>query len=147
MAHAIDEAGQALEKGEVPVGAVVVCGGRIVGRGRNRMEEKGFPFEHAEVVAMWDAVARHDRWILTEASLYVTLEPCVMCVGAMLLGRVPRLVFGAREPKTGACESILSIPNEPGLDHRMVVIGGIEAKRCGDLLQRFFKDVREKPTE
>jgi tRNA(adenine34) deaminase len=146
MKQAIDEAERALERKEVPVGAVVVHNGDVVGRGHNRVEEKGFPFEHAELVAMWDAVARQDRWILAESAVYVTVEPCVMCIGAMILARVPRVVFGTREPKTGACESVLSIQNEPRIEHKPVVIGGIEADRCRELLQRFFSEQRKKDT-
>jgi len=144
MQRALEEAEKALLQGEVPVGAVVVHKGEIVGRGRNRTEETGFPFEHAEVVAMRDAVEKHDRWVLAESVVYVTVEPCVMCVGAMLLARVPRVVFGAREPKTGACESALSIPNEPGLEHRLAVVGGVESERCAALLQTFFRMQRKR---
>lgn len=139
MEQAIAEAERALALGEVPVGAVVVHRGQVIGRGHNRVEAKGFPFEHAEVVAMWDAVARTDRWALADSTLYVTVEPCVMCVGALLLARVPRLVYGTKEPKTGACESVLSIPNEPGLEHRPAVLGGVEAERCRALIQEAFR--------
>jgi tRNA(adenine34) deaminase len=147
MGKAIEEAEAAYSQGEVPVGAVVVRDGEILGRGHNRTEQTGFPFEHAEVVAMWDAVKRRDRWALAESSLFVTVEPCVMCVGAMLLGRVPRVVFGAREPRTGACESVLAIPNEPGLSHRLTVVGGVEEERCRNLLQRFFRAQRGGGTD
>lgn len=143
MGHAIAEAERALHQGEVPVGAVVVSGGQIVGRGHNRVERAGFPFEHAELVAMWDAVERFDRWKLSESVLYVTVEPCVMCVGAILLARVPRVVFGAWEPRTGACESVLRIPYEPGLEHRLAVLGGVEEERCRGLLQHAFSQQRE----
>ena len=143
MRHAIAEAEKALASGEVPVGAVVVRRGEIIGRGHNRMEETGFPFEHAEVVAMWDAIKNHDRWALVDSVLYVTVEPCVMCIGAVLLARLPRLVYGVKEPRTGACESIFSIPNEPKLDHRLAVIGGVERERCGELMQLAFKAPRE----
>jgi tRNA(adenine34) deaminase len=143
MERAVDEARRALREGEVPVGAVVVHGGEVVGKGHNRTERTGLPFEHAEIVAMRDAVRRRDRWILSESVMYVTVEPCVMCVGAMLLARVPRVVFGTREPRTGACESVLSIPNEPTLEHRMTVIGGVEAERCAGLLQCFFQERRD----
>ena len=142
MRCALEEAERALAEGEVPVGAVVVYKGEVVGKGHNRTEKTGFPFEHAEVVAMRDAVEKCDRWVLAESTVYVTVEPCVMCVGAMLLARVPKVVFGAREPKTGACESILSIPNEPALEHKITVIGGIEADRCAELIKKFFRGRR-----
>lgn len=142
MDCAVEEARKALGAGEVPVGAVVVHGGEVVGRGHNRTERTGLPFEHAELVAMRDAIAGRDRWVLSESVVYVTVEPCVMCVGAMLLARVPRVVFGAREPRTGACESVVSIPNEPALDHHMTVIGGVEADRCAALLRSFFEERR-----
>jgi tRNA(adenine34) deaminase len=142
MGEALAQAEKAYARGEVPVGAVVVLGGEIVGRGHNRTEEKGYPFEHAEVVALWEAVGKVGAPALTEAVLYSTIEPCVMCIGAALLARVPKVIFGAREPKTGACESVFSIPNEPSLDHRMVVIGGVEADRCRELMQRFFGERR-----
>ena len=144
MERAVEEAEKALLDGEVPVGAVVVHGGEVIGTGHNRTERTGFPFEHAEVVAMWDAIERRDRWVLSESVVYVTVEPCVMCVGAMLLARIPKVVFGAREPKTGACESVLSIPSEPALEHRMAVIGGVKAERCAALLQEFFRRRREE---
>lgn len=142
MRHAIAEAEKALALGEVPVGSVVVHEGDIIGRGHNRMEKTGFPFEHAEVVAMWNAVDSHDRWALTKSALYVTIEPCVMCIGAILLARIPKVVYGAREPRTGACNSVLSIPSEPGLDHRIAVIGGIEESRCRTLMQQSFRERR-----
>jgi tRNA(adenine34) deaminase len=143
MVEALAEAETALAEGEVPVGAIVVRNGEAIGRGHNRVEQKGMPFEHAEVVAMWDAVRRTDRWALTESVLYVTIEPCAMCVGAILLGRLPKVVFGAREPRTGACESVLAIPTEPALEHRLTVIGGVEERRCRELLQRSFKAIRD----
>jgi tRNA(adenine34) deaminase len=143
MGRAVEEAQQALLEGEVPVGAVVVQHGEVIGRGHNRTERTGFPFEHAEVVAMWNAIEKRDRWALAESAVYVTVEPCVMCVGAMLLARVPKVVFGAREPRTGACGSVVSIPSEPSLDHSLAVIGGVEAERCAALLQEFFQKVRE----
>lgn len=139
MGEAIAEAELAFAEGEVPVGAVVVVGNEIVGRGHNRCERTGYPFEHAEVVALWDAVGNVGARALTDAVLYATVEPCVMCTGAAILIRVSRIVFGAREPKTGACESVFSIPNEPRLSHRPVVTGGIEQDRCGELMRRFFE--------
>ena len=139
MAEAIREAEAALAEGEVPVGAVVVLEGRVVGRGHNRSVRTGQPFEHAEILALWQAVATVGARDLEQAVLYSTIEPCVMCIGAVLLARLPRVVFGAREPKTGACESVLAIPNEPRLLHRVTVIGGVEEARCRELMQRFFE--------
>jgi tRNA(adenine34) deaminase len=143
MGKALDEARLAFEAGDVPVGAVVVYRDRIVGRGHNRTEQTGRPFEHAEVVAMWEAVGALGRKTLEECVLYSTVEPCVMCIGAALLARVPRIIFGAREPVTGACESVLSIPNEPALVNSIVVTGGVEAERAGQLMQEFFQKRRE----
>lgn len=144
MAAAIVEAEAAFAEGEVPVGAVVVVGNQIVGRGHNRSERTGYPFEHAEVVALWDAVSNVGARALTEAVLYATVEPCVMCTGAAILARVPRVVFGAREPRTGACESVFSIPNEPALTHRMVVTGGVAQEQCASLMRDFFVAKRGK---
>jgi tRNA(adenine34) deaminase len=139
MREALAEAEQAFAEGEVPVGAVVVLDQRVVGRGRNRTVKSAQPFEHAEVVALWDAVANVGAHALEQAVLYSTIEPCVMCIGAVLLARIPRVVFGAREPRTGACESVLAIPNEPRLPHRVAVLGGVEEDACRDLMQRFFE--------
>ncbi len=139
MAEAIREAETAYEAGEVPVGAVVVLEERVVGRGHNRSVRTGQPFEHAEILALWQAVATVGAHDLGQAVLYSTIEPCVMCIGAVLLARLPRVVFGAREPKMGACESVLAIPNEPRLLHRVTVIGGVEEARCRELMQRFFE--------
>jgi tRNA(adenine34) deaminase len=144
MEEAIREAERAIAHGDIPVGCVIVHAGEIIGRGHNRVEERHNPLEHAEVVAMWDAVERKKRFVLSESVLYVTVEPCVMCIGAIMLARVPRVVFGVREPRTGACESILAIPNEPRMPFRTTVIGGIEEGRCRDLLQRFFRDCRKE---
>jgi len=143
MGEAIRSAERGYEQGEVPVGAVVVLRDEVVGRGHNRTGETGNPMEHAEVVALWEAVGKVGARALEYAVVYSTIEPCVMCTGALLLCRIPRVVFGAREPKTGACESVFSIPNEPDLNHRMVVTGGVEAERCAALMQRFFDERRE----
>jgi len=142
MRDALAQAEAAFADGEVPVGSVVVLGGAVVGRGHNRTVRTGYPFEHAEVVALWDAVRNVGAHALAQAVLYATVEPCVMCIGAAILARVPRVVFGAREPKTGACESVFSIPNEPALGHTIVVTGGVEEVRCRELMQRFFAQRR-----
>lgn len=144
MGKALEEARAAFDSGEVPVGAVVVHRNRIVGRGHNRTERTGRPFEHAEVVAMWEAVGALGRKTLDDCVLYCTVEPCVMCVGAALLARLPRLIFGVREPATGACESLFSIPNEPALEHSMVVTGGVEEDRARELMQAFFRERRKR---
>lgn len=143
MEDALAEAERAYAAGEVPVGAVVVIDNRVVGRGHNRTIATGQPFEHAEVVALWDAIGAVGARAVENAVLYSTIEPCVMCIGAVLLARVPRVVFGAREPRTGACESIFAIQNEPRLLHRPTVIGGVAEDRCGQLMQRFFSERRD----
>jgi tRNA(adenine34) deaminase len=147
MGKALEEARLALEAGEVPVGAVVVSRGKIIGAGHNRTEHTGRPFEHAEMIAMREAVGALDAKALTECVLYSTIEPCVMCIGAALLARIPRVVFGAREPKTGACESVFSIPNEPALEHSIVVTGGVESQRAMELMQTFFRGRRGRDDE
>jgi tRNA(adenine34) deaminase len=142
MQVALDEARAAFGKGEVPIGAVVVLGDEVVGRGHNQTEASGQPFEHAEIRALWDATRSVGARALEQAVLYSTIEPCVMCIGAVILARIPRVVFGAREPRTGACESIFDIPNEPRLMQRIAVIGGVEETACRELMQRFFEKRR-----
>jgi tRNA(adenine34) deaminase len=145
MRLALEEAEAAFHAGEVPIGAVVVLGDDVVGRGHNRTGQSGQPFEHAEMRALWDATKAVGARALEQAVLYSTIEPCVMCIGAVILARLPRVVFGAREPRTGACESIFSIPNEPRLMQRIVVIGGVEEAKCRELMQRFFEQRRLAP--
>ena len=147
MRRALDLARQAADAGEVPVGAVLVRGGELIGSGYNQVERTGDPLAHAEILAIREALSGSERWALRDSTLYVTLEPCTMCVGAAILARIPRLVFGAHEPKTGACESLFSIPNEPALGHRMAVLGGIEQDRCRELLKDFFKGKRSSEDE
>ena len=142
MRVALEEARAAFSQGEVPIGAVVVLGDEAIGRGHNQTEQSGQPFEHAEIRALWDATRSVGARALEQAVLYSTIEPCVMCIGAVILARIPRVVFGAREPRTGACESIFDIPNEPRLMQRIAVIGGIEEAACRELMQRFFEQRR-----
>jgi tRNA(adenine34) deaminase len=144
MGKALEEAQRAFDLGEVPVGAVVVHRDRIAGRGHNRTESSGQPFEHAEVVAMWDAVGNLGQKTLEDCILYSTVEPCVMCIGAVLLARIPRVIFGVREPRTGACESVFAIPNEPTLENPVVVTGGVEEDRARELMQEFFRRQRRR---
>jgi len=139
-AYALAEA--AGREGEVPVGAVVVKDGEIVGRGSNRPIGSRDPTAHAEIVALRDAAARLGNYRLTGCELYVTLEPCAMCVGAMLHARLGRVVFGAPDPKTGACGGAVALSAEPKLNHQTTFEGGVLAGPCGDLLRRFFADRR-----
>jgi tRNA(adenine34) deaminase len=142
MRVALEEAEAAFRDGEVPVGAVIVLEDRVVGRGHNQTERSGQPFEHAEMRALWEATQAVGAHGLGEAVLYCTIEPCVMCIGAVILARLARVVFGAREPRTGACESIFAIPNEPRLTQRIAVLGGVEETKCRELMQRFFVERR-----
>jgi tRNA(adenine34) deaminase len=145
MRVALEEAEAAFRDGEVPVGAVVVLDDRVIGRGHNQTERSGQPFEHAEMRALWEATKTVGAYGLEQAVLYCTIEPCVMCIGAVILARLPRVVFGAREPRTGACESIFAIPNEPRLTQRIAVLGGVEEGKCRELMQRFFVARRPAP--
>lgn len=138
MAEALLLARQAAACDEVPVGAVVVCEGSIVGRGFNQPISRHDPSAHAEIMALRDAAARLGNYRLPGCSLYVTLEPCVMCVGAILHARVERVVFGAADPKTGAAGSVIDLFAQTRLNHHCAVTGGILAEECGALLSSFF---------
>lgn len=142
MQEALREAELAYEKGEVPVGAVIVLNGEIIGRGHNQRETEHDPTAHAEIVAMREACAKLESWRLTGAVLYVTLEPCPMCAGAMLQSRLERVVYGADDPKAGAAGTLLNILQHPGFNHNVRIIPGILAKECGAILQRFFQERR-----
>ena len=140
MRAAIDEARIAEAHGDVPIGAVVVRDGEIVGRGRNERELAADPTAHAEVLALREAAhAIGDGWRVTGATLYVTLEPCTMCAGAIVLSRVPRVVFGAWDPKAGAAGSVLSVLDRPELNHRPEVAAGVLEPECAELLRAFFR--------
>jgi tRNA(adenine34) deaminase len=138
MEAALDLARQGMEAGEVPVGAVVVKDGAIVGRGFNAPISRHDPTAHAEVMALRDAAATLGNYRLPGCELYVTLEPCAMCCGAIMHARIARVVFGARDPKTGACGSVLNLFAEPRLNFHTEVEGGLLAEECGGLLSRFF---------
>jgi tRNA(adenine34) deaminase len=127
---------------EVPVGAIVVRDGAVIGEGWNRPIGSSDPTAHAEIVALRNAAERESNYRLAGATLYVTLEPCVMCIGAALNARVARVVFGAWDPKAGACGSVFDLPREPRLAHRIDVFGGVRSAECGDLLRRFFETRR-----
>ncbi|HEY6004401.1 MAG TPA: tRNA adenosine(34) deaminase TadA [Anaeromyxobacter sp.] len=139
MREALALAREAGERGEVPVGAVVVLDGRIVGRGANARESARDPTAHAELLAIQDAARTLGRWRLSGATLVVTLEPCAMCAGAMVLARIDRLVLGASDPKSGAAGSLMDLSADPRLNHRFPVERGVLADEAGELLRAFFR--------
>jgi tRNA(adenine34) deaminase len=143
MREALKEAQQAASENEVPVGAVIVHNAKIIARGHNQIERLKDPTAHAEIIAITSAANFLETKWLNEASLYVTIEPCSMCAGALVLARVKNLFFGARDPKTGACGSIVNIVNHKKLNHRIKVKNGILEKECGLLLSGFFKKKRK----
>jgi tRNA(adenine34) deaminase len=142
MRRALDLAAAAAEAGEVPVGAVVVIDGRVVGEGFNQPISTHDPTAHAEVVAMRAAATAMGNYRLTGATLYVTVEPCLMCVGAMVHARIALVVYGATEPKAGAIQSMTNAHELGGLNHRLSTIGGVLAEDSRELLQAFFKERR-----
>ena len=139
MKAALREAEKALEQGEVPVGAIVVREGEVIGTGRNRPISSSDPTAHAEIAALREAGRQADNYRLTGCTLYVTLEPCAMCAGAMVHARIARLVFGATDPKAGAAGSVFDIVGSPRLNHRVETHGGVMEEACGDLLREFFR--------
>jgi len=138
MRLALREAERALEHDDVPIGAVVVREGEVIGAGHNEREVRQDPTAHAEVIAMREASRATGSWRLLDAVLYVTLEPCAMCAGAIVLARVPRVVYGAPDPKAGAAGSVLDVLAEPRLNHRPEVAGGLLAEESASLLRGFF---------
>lgn len=144
MAEAVREAEKALEKDEVPVGAVVAVGGEIVSRGHNTKETSHDPTAHAEMAAIRGASRELGAWRLARSTLYVTLEPCIMCMGAIVQARVPRLVFGAMDPKAGACGSLYDISADARLNHRVEVTTGVMEEEASVLLKEFFKRLRQR---
>lgn len=142
MREALALARASAAAGEVPVGAVVVLDGDVIGRGRNQPIGAHDPTAHAEVLALRDAAARVGNYRLPGATLYVTLEPCLMCVGALAHARVATVVYGATEPKAGAMESTQRAHEHPALNHRMTVVSGVLAAECRELLQAFFRERR-----
>lgn len=143
MREALALAQRAWDLGEVPVGAVVVKDGEIIGRGFNQPITSSDPTTHAEIVALRAAAAHLKNYRLVDCALYVTLEPCMMCVGAMLHARVRRVVFGANDPKTGACGSVINLPAEEKLNHHATFEGGMLADECGEMLKTFFRERRQ----
>ena len=142
MRQALRQARAAAEAGEVPIGAVIVYQNQIIGRGSNQRETLHDPTAHAEMIAITAAAEHLQSWRLTGCSLYVTLEPCVMCAGAITLARIDRLIFGADDPKAGACGSLYNIPADVRLNHRPAVTGGVLAAESTELLRNFFQGLR-----
>ncbi len=144
MRAAYHEAVAALDHEDVPVGAVVVHEGRIIGRGRNQREQLQDPTAHAEMIAITAAAAHLSSWRLDDCAIYVTLEPCAMCAGALVLARIRRLVFGARDPKAGACGSLFNLCADARLNHRVEITEGVMAEDCSLILREFFSMQRAR---
>lgn len=144
MRQALAEASAAEAIGEVPIGAVLVSDGEIVGRGYNRRETDNDPTAHAEMLAIREASQRLDSWRLLETTLYVTLEPCPMCMGAIILARIPRIVFACRDPRAGAAGSIYDFSCDDRLNHRVDVSEGVLGPECSDVLSGFFQRLRQQ---
>lgn len=147
MAYALKEAEKAEKKGEVPVGAVIVHEGRVIARGHNKRELAHDPCAHAELIAIRSASKKLGRWRLSGTALYVTLEPCIMCMGAIILARIPRLVFGTFDPKAGACGSVYDIAADAKLNHSVHVVSGVLREACQGGLQDFFRKLRAQKKE
>jgi tRNA(adenine34) deaminase len=144
MKLALREAAKAAERGEVPIGALGVREGKVLGRGYTFREASHDPTTHAEIIAIRKAAKKEKSWRLTEATLYVTLEPCIMCMGAMILARIERLVFGCFDPKGGAAGSLYNVSNDPRLNHQMEVTSGIMEAECSGILSGFFAALRRE---
>ena len=142
MQMALDLARQAALNGEVPVGAIVVKNGEVIGSGANAPIGLHDPTAHAEIIAMREAAQHLGNYRLVDCTLYVTLEPCAMCSGAMQHARITKLIYGASDPKTGACGSVVNLMSEPKLNHHCEVLGGVMADECGAVLSAFFKQRR-----
>ena len=142
MRAAIAEAELARARGEVPIGAVIVHDGQIIGRGHNLRETSNDPTSHAEMVAIRQAAAAIGHWRLLETTLYVTLEPCVMCMGAIILARIPRLVYACRDPRAGAVGSIYDFSSDERFNHKVEVTEGVLAEECSAVLSGFFQELR-----
>ena len=144
MEVALEEAEQALREEEVPIGAAIVYEGRVIARAHNQREQLHDPTAHAEMIAITQASNFLSSKWLQDCTLYVTIEPCSMCAGALVLARIPRIFFGAKEPKTGACGSVINIADHKSLNHRIEVNGGIFAEECSALVSEFFQNKRKK---
>ena len=144
MREALREAMKAMDEGEVPVGAVIVHDGRLIGRAHNQRETLNDPTAHAEILAITQAAAALESWRLEDTTLYVTLEPCPMCAGAIVNARIPRVVYGARDPKAGACHSLFTLLSDHRLNHRAKVTGDVCREQCAAILSDFFRELRRQ---
>lgn len=142
MQNALEEAKLAAIKGEVPIGAVAVSAGEIIATAHNLRETTKDPLGHAEMLLLRQLGGKKESWRLEEITVYVTCEPCLMCMGALIHARVPKLVFGCAEPKTGACGSLYDLSNDPRLNHQIEVVRGVLQEECGAVLKEFFKKLR-----
>ena len=142
MQRAFGLAQQAMEEDEVPVGAIIACDGKIIGAGWNQRESLNDPTAHAEMIAITQAATSLSSWRLEKCTMYVTLEPCPMCAGAILQSRIPRVVYGATDPKAGAVDSLYRLLDDPRLNHRSEVTAGVMANECGAILSHFFQQKR-----
>ena len=147
MQAALDEAAVAESLAEVPIGAVVVLDGQIIGRGHNLRETSNDPTTHAEIIAIQQAAKKLNSWRLLDCTLYVTLEPCVMCMGAIILARIPQLVFGCRDPKAGAVGSLYNLADDKRFNHQVAVREGVLQQGCSTQLSHFFQSLREQKKE
>lgn len=144
MLKAIEQANIAYEMEEVPVGAIIVHQGRVIGTGYNQRESLNDPTAHAEMLAITQAASTLESWRLTDCAMFVTLEPCPMCAGAIVQARIPTIIYGATDPKAGACHSLYNITADQRLNHRCAVLGGVLQEECKKLLQDFFAEQRAK---
>jgi len=142
MGYALREAARAMEQGEVPVGCVIVHENQIIGKGHNQRETLQDPTAHAEVIAITSAAAALGSWRLENTQMYVTLEPCPMCAGAIILSRIPTVFFGASDPKGGCCGSLMNLLEDERFNHQPAVQGGLMAEECGHILSSFFREIR-----
>ncbi len=145
MRMALEEAARAPAVGEIPIAALIVQDNQVLAQAHNYRELWQDPTAHAEVITIRAAASTLGTWRLTDTTLYVTVEPCAMCIGAIILARIPRVVFGAWDPKAGACGSLFDLPSEPKLNHRVAVTGGVLDQESQALIQKFFKELREAP--
>lgn len=144
MRYALQEAERAMEAGEAPVGCVIVYEGRIIGKAHNQRETLQDPTAHAEVLAITQAANALGSWRLEETSLYVTLEPCPMCAGAIILARIPRVYYGATDPKAGVCGTLMNLFADARFNHQPECVSGLLAEECGGILTAFFREIRQK---